>query len=76
MIGINKFYDMTVRKIQPELIIPIHWDNFFLPLNKPLKAPMKIADNIAAGLDYMNRRTDEDNISFKILRGYESIYLT
>ena len=24
------------EKLQPQLVIPLHWDNFFVPLNKPV----------------------------------------
>ena len=29
------FYDETIEKVKPELVIPLHWDNFFKPLEKP-----------------------------------------
>ncbi len=28
----NCFYAETVDKVQPEVVIPVHWDNFFTPL--------------------------------------------
>ncbi len=31
-----KFFAETVEKLQPQLVIPLHWDNFFVPLNKPV----------------------------------------
>lgn len=27
-----KFYSETVEKVQPRLVLPVHWDNFFTPL--------------------------------------------
>jgi len=35
----NKFFEETVEKVKPELVIPVHWDNFFKPLSEPL-SPM------------------------------------
>ena len=29
------FFAETVAKVKPQLVIPVHWDNFFTPLNKP-----------------------------------------
>jgi len=29
------FFHETVEKVRPELIVPLHWDNFFVPLDKP-----------------------------------------
>ena len=30
------FFRETVEKLKPKLIIPVHWDNFFLPLDRPV----------------------------------------
>ncbi len=30
------FFQETVEKVQPKLVIPLHWDNFFSPLDKPI----------------------------------------
>lgn len=34
----KKFFEETVEKVKPSLIIPLHWDNFFSPLDEPVKA--------------------------------------
>lgn len=31
----QKFYEETIEKLDPKLVIPLHWDNFFSPLTKP-----------------------------------------
>jgi L-ascorbate metabolism protein UlaG (beta-lactamase superfamily) len=71
----NTFYAETVEKVKPGLVVPIHWDDFFLPLDKPLQAPVRLKDNLPAGLDYMIARTERDQISFKILQAFQSILL-
>jgi L-ascorbate metabolism protein UlaG (beta-lactamase superfamily) len=30
------FYAETIDKLEPKLVIPLHWDNFFSPLTKPI----------------------------------------
>ena len=30
------FFEETIEKLQPKLVIPVHWDNFFSPLTKPV----------------------------------------
>ena len=30
------FYRETIEKVDPELVSPVHWDNFFSPLTKPV----------------------------------------
>ena len=32
----KKFFEETVAKVEPKLIIPVHWDNFFSPLTEPV----------------------------------------
>ncbi len=39
----NKIYfNFLIEQIHPEIIIPIHWDNFFKPLNEPLEPNIAI----------------------------------
>ncbi|MEK5187005.1 MULTISPECIES: MBL fold metallo-hydrolase [Solibacillus] len=71
----DKFYEETVKNVNPNLIIPVHWDDFFSPLEKPLKAPIIFIDNLPAGLDYMIKRTTEDQITFKMLDAGQSTIL-
>lgn len=70
----NMYYEQTVRKIQPKLIIPIHWDNFNKPLTDALEAMPKFADNTKKGLDFIIQRTKADKIDFQILQGFQSMY--
>ncbi len=35
--GKPPFYRALLNKVQPSLVIPIHWDNLFRPLTRPLK---------------------------------------
>ena len=44
----NEFFDETIKATGAKLVIPIHWDNFFKPLDEPPKTMPKIA-----------KRTDE-----------------
>ncbi len=34
---LEAFYRETIDKLRPGLVVPIHWDNFFSPLTKPVK---------------------------------------
>ncbi|MFJ7980676.1 MBL fold metallo-hydrolase [Lysinibacillus xylanilyticus] len=70
----NMYYEQTVRKVKPELIIPIHWDNFTKPLTDNLEALPKFADNTKKGLDFFIQRTKADKIDFLILQGFQSIF--
>jgi hypothetical protein len=73
----NSFYDQTVAKVRPRLVIPIHWDNFFKPLSEHLTAPPKIVDNLAAGFDFLIGRVSNapHPVQFGIIQGYQSVML-
>lgn len=40
-----KFFAETVDKVQPSLVIPVHWDNFFTPLFDETKWCTRILEN-------------------------------
>ena len=70
----NMYYEQAVRKVQPKLVIPIHWDDFTKPLTDTLEAMPKYADNTKNGLDFIIQRTKADKIDLQILQGVRSIY--
>ena len=38
------FFSETVDKVSPELVIPLHWDNFFSPLDRPIKGMPRLVE--------------------------------
>lgn len=69
----NTYYSETVGMLKPQVVVPIHWDNFFKPMNGHLKALPKAGDNVKAGLDYLIRRTQADGIQFRLMQGGDSM---
>ena len=69
----QQFYDETVGKIHPQLVVPIHWDNFFHPLSEHLVALPWVADDLKQSFDFLIFRTKNDEIKFQILQGYQSL---
>jgi L-ascorbate metabolism protein UlaG (beta-lactamase superfamily) len=69
----DTFYEQIVGKVQPQLVIPIHWDNFFLPLSPHLVA-LDAAD-LTIGFDFLSKRLEADQIKFGIMQGYQSVML-
>ena len=69
----QQFYDETVGKLHPQLVIPIHWDNFFHPLSEHLVALPWVADDLKQSFDFLIFRTKTDKIKFRILQGYQSL---
>ena len=54
--GHAKFFSETLEKVNPELVIPIHWDNFFAPL---------FGDVIC-----FSRRLDDTDKAMRVLADY------
>jgi L-ascorbate metabolism protein UlaG (beta-lactamase superfamily) len=69
------YYEQTVSKVRPKLVIPIHWDNFFTPLDDRLDAPARPLDDLPTAFDFLIDRLKADKIKFGILQGYQSVSL-
>lgn len=69
------YYNETVGKLNPKLIIPIHWDNFFKPLSENLVMMPKIIDNTSKTLKFIIKKTKNDHKELKLLQGGKSIVL-
>ncbi|GBF43714.1 Zn-dependent hydrolase [Leptospira ellinghausenii] len=69
------YYNQTVQKLKPSLVVPIHWDNFFLPLAKPLEPNLKLGDDFESNMNILLQRTSKDQIQVQLLQGFESIDL-
>jgi L-ascorbate metabolism protein UlaG (beta-lactamase superfamily) len=63
------FYAETVGRVKPKLVIPLHWDSFFYPLDEPLGA---LGD---PAFEFLRTRTTLDGVDFGILQGFASIVL-
>lgn len=53
------FFSETVEKVAPKLVIPLHWDNFFSPLDRPTR-----------GMPRLIEKTDE--VFFRLARYCEA----
>lgn len=67
------FYDETVGKVKPKLVVPTHWDQFVLPLSDRL-VPLN-DENLTNSFNFLIRRLTADNRQFGIMQGYQSIML-
>jgi L-ascorbate metabolism protein UlaG (beta-lactamase superfamily) len=68
-------YDNTVKKVRPELVVPIHWDNFFRPLDDRLEPLGKALDDVPAGFDFLIGRLKDDKIRFGLMQGFQGVVL-
>ncbi|MBQ1478159.1 MAG: MBL fold metallo-hydrolase [Erysipelotrichaceae bacterium] len=40
----KRFFEETVKKTKPSLVIPLHWDNFFSSLEEPIKGMPRLVE--------------------------------
>jgi L-ascorbate metabolism protein UlaG (beta-lactamase superfamily) len=71
----EKYYEQTIGKLKPSLLVPLHWDDFFEPLSANLVMLPRLVDAGNKDFDFFISKTSADKIDFKILQGTQSIIL-
>ena len=56
------FYRETIGKLRPKLVVPVHWDNFFSPLTKPVTGMPRLADRTEIGFFKLARYCEKNGI--------------
>lgn len=69
----RRFYEATVTKVSPKLVIPTHWNDIWSPVSDRMQLMPKFADNAPAGLDFLIKRLKADRIAIAFLQGFGSI---
>lgn len=69
------FYQETVEKVQPELIIPVHWDNFFVSLDKPTKQMPRFVENTEEVMRLFKGYCREHGIRYKVQMPLTTIHI-
>lgn len=64
----NEYWHHTVEQLEPELVIPVHWDHFGRSLFKPLPFP---ADNVAKSREVLSER----DVDVRFPEAFESVQL-
>ena len=71
----EKYYEETVGKLKPTLVIPLHWDDFSKPVSGNLVMLPRLVNASEKDFDFFINKTRTDRIDFKILQGTKSIVL-
>ncbi|WP_175942201.1 MBL fold metallo-hydrolase [Caballeronia sp. BCC1704] len=67
----QRYYDNVIGCTRPSLVIPVHWDNFFVPLSK--KLPALPGANVT--LRYIRERLRSDNVRLGVVQGEQKVKL-
>ncbi len=68
----KKYWHEVIDATHPKLVIPIHWDDFFRPLNQPLLPMLRMGDKVTLGLDRVVKMAGESKIPIHILPKFEA----
>ena len=71
----RKFFSETAEKVNPELIIPIHWDNFFSGLDKPATGMPPFIERTQVVFFRMAQYCEKQDIRFLVQIPRTSIYV-
>lgn len=62
----EQYWNETVRATGARKVIPIHWDDFTLPLSQPLVPFPYFADNFSKSWSFLQRRSREEGVPVKL----------
>ncbi|MEG0828832.1 MAG: MBL fold metallo-hydrolase [Acinetobacter sp.] len=72
----QNYLDQTLRTLQPKVVVPIHWDNFFKAADQPLEFLPYLADNSEKSLNILIQAAKQQNASVVLLSQAVSYPLT
>ncbi len=71
----KNFFSETVEKTGAKLVIPIHWDNFFSPLDHPVKGMPSFIERTDLAFHKAARYCESHDVNFLIQYPCTSIYI-
>ncbi len=60
------YWSETVRTVGARRVVLIHWDDFFRPLHKPLRALPYAGDDLDVSMRVLSRLADEDGVAMHL----------
>lgn len=60
------YWDTLVTKTRARKVIPVHWDNFTVPLDKPLRPLPAFADRFGVTMDFLRRRAKAEDVHLEM----------
>ncbi|MDQ2856130.1 MAG: MBL fold metallo-hydrolase [Acidobacteriota bacterium] len=60
------YWHEVVEAVNPRRIIPIHWDDFWLPLDQPLVPMPRLIDNFDKSMEFLGQRAGHSNPSIDL----------
>lgn len=68
----EQYWHETVRTVGARRVVPIHWDDFTLPLEAPLAPLSTLIDNIRASFDFLIGHCERENVEFQMVDAWQT----
>ncbi|MEQ8353157.1 MAG: MBL fold metallo-hydrolase [Leptospiraceae bacterium] len=62
----DRYWKEVVQAVNPERIILIHWDDFWIPLDEPLKPLPSAMDDFDSTMDWLKQKAHQESIDLVI----------
>lgn len=62
----SAYWHETVQLTGAKRVVPIHWDDFWLPLDQPLQAMPLLFDDFSATMADLSRRAKQDRVELRM----------
>ena len=59
----KSFFRETIEKVRPGLVIPLHWDNFFSPLDRPVTGMPRLIERTELGFFRLAKYCEEHGVN-------------
>lgn len=63
---LEQYWEETVRAVGARRVVGVHWDDFFRPLDAPLRALPYAADDLDLTLRVLGRLADDDGVPLQL----------
>lgn len=61
----NDYWQHTLEATRPDLVIPVHWDDFGRPLNEKLRPMPRLLDKFAKTKELLDRKSAESGVAVR-----------
>lgn len=61
-----RYWDALVTGTGARRVVPVHWDDFTVPLRRPLRPLPRFADDFTASMEFLTRRAAADGVSLAL----------
>jgi len=65
----------VVTTVGAKVVVPVHWDDFTVGLDEPLKPMPKVLDNFNSTIDFLSARSKNDGVNLQWLGAFEGMDL-